>query len=475
MSQEQVVQGATRRRYLVFWLASAISFLLYLHRYTWNLIRPALQEEYGFSNTQLEVLGTTFYATYALGSIPSGIAIDLFGPHLVLVAILLVWSLTLPFHGASGNVWALGGVRLMFGAAQTGTYPALGQVTRTWFPHQSRTQVQGWVASFFGRGGGALSSVIMGTVLMGWMGLGWKTALVVLSVPGVLFAIAFLFLFRNRPEEDAHTNEAERQLIRGEERDATESRGVIPLYRTLQHRTLRIMIVQQFANAGADVVYTLLMGSFFLSLGVSDMKNLGWIVSLPLIGGALGGIAGGFLNDRLIPLVGRRRGRSIVGAAGKSLAAIALYVAITQPSPERVAAGLFFVKFFTDWTQPTVWGTCTDIGGRFSATVFSIVNTAGNVGALMMPLVFGPLLDYFTTTSVVNGQQQSVTNFTPMFLLVGVFYVAAGICWLLIDCTDHIELEDDPDGTGSLPRGSTDPVDPNPHAVATSDSGSSTN
>ncbi len=448
MPHPLTASAPSRRRYVVFTLASAVSFLLYLHRYTWNLIRPELKAEYGFSNTTLEALGTTFYATYALGSIPSGIAIDLIGPHIVLVVILLLWSITLPLHGTTGNVWALGGVRLLFGAAQTGTYPALGQVTRTWFPHSSRTQVQGWVASFFGRGGGALSSIVMGTLLMGWLGLSWKMALLVISVPGVLFAFLFLLVFRNRPEDDSHANEAECELIRGEEREAEERRGVISARRTLKHLGLRILAVQQFLNAGADVVYTLTLGSFFVSLGVEDMKSLGWIVSLPLIGGALGGIVGGFLNDRLIRLMGARRARSTVGAVGKGLAAVALYAAIAQPTPERVAFGLFFVKFFTDWTQPTVWGTCTDIGGRFSATVFSIINTAGNIGALSMPLVFGPLLDYFTTTTEVDGKVLSVTNFTPMFLLVGTFYVAAGICWLLIDCTKRLDDTEESKVTG---------------------------
>lgn len=449
MSIEQPASRATRRRFLVFWLASAASFLLYLHRYTWNLIRPELQSEYGFSNTTLEGLGTAFYGTYAFGSIPSGVVIDLFGPHLVLVSIVLVWSLLLPFHGVTGNVWCLGGVRLLFGAAQTGTYPALSQVTRTWFPRRSRTQVQGWVASFFGRGGGALSSVLMGTLLMGWCGLSWRMALLVMSVPGVVFAVVLWVLFRNSPEDDPLANEAERELIRGDERTGPEARGIISTQRVLANTSLRVMVVQQFMNAGADVVYTLVLGSFFASLGVSDMKSLGWMVSLPLIGGAFGGITGGMLNDMLILRLGSRWGRSLVGVCGKSLAAVSLFVAISQPTAERVALGLFFVKFFTDWTQPTVWGTCTDIGGRFSGTVFSIVNTAGNVGALIMPLVYGPLLDLFTHETLVGREVTRVTNFTPMFVVVGGLYIGAGICWLLIDCTSRVDVAEDEESPGT--------------------------
>ncbi|MCA9109503.1 MAG: MFS transporter, partial [Planctomycetaceae bacterium] len=113
MSDAMAIAVPTRRREVVFWLASATSFLLYLHRYTWNLIRPQLQEEYGFSNTTLEALGTSFYATYAFGSVPSGVVIDLFGAHLVLVVIVLVWSLALPLHGVTGNIYGIGAVRLV--------------------------------------------------------------------------------------------------------------------------------------------------------------------------------------------------------------------------------------------------------------------------------------------------------------------------------------------------------------------------
>ena len=419
--------------------ACATSFLLYLHRYTWNIIRPELQEQYGFSNTQLEAMGTAFYFTYAIGQVPSGIVIDLFGPHLFLAAIIFLWAFVVPLHAISGNVYSLGTVRLLFGGAQAGCYPALGQVTRTWFPLRVRTQVQGWVASFSGRGGAALSSVIMASLLMGWFELSWQVALIVMAVPGVMFAVLFVILFRNSPEEDPLANEAERCLIGTEQSTGAESRGVLPFGEAIKNSTLRIMVFQQFMNAGADVVYTLVMGSYFVSLGVADMKQLGWLVSLPLIGGALGGITGGFLNDFAISRFGNRRwARSGVGFAGKTLAAVSLFFAVQLPTAATVAYGLFLVKYFTDWTQPTVWGTCTDIGGRYSATVFSINNTAGNVGALVTPLIIGPLLDYFSEERIVDGARETITNFTPMFVLVGALYVGAGLCWLFVDCTDEI-------------------------------------
>jgi len=99
MSDDRSLQNTqipTKRRWIVFGLAAATSFILYLHRYTWNFIRPELMTEYKFSQEEMGVLDTAFYATYSLGQIPGGIVCDFFGPHLFVGIIMAIWSLTMP-------------------------------------------------------------------------------------------------------------------------------------------------------------------------------------------------------------------------------------------------------------------------------------------------------------------------------------------------------------------------------------------
>jgi sugar phosphate permease len=435
---ELPVESATNVRWIVLVLASLTSWMLYLHRYTWNIIRPELATEYELSNTALETIFTMFYLSYAGFQIPSGIACDFFGAQIFLFAIILLWSLSLPLLGVSGNVYALGGARLLFGAAQAGAYPSLGQVTRTWFPRSVRTTVQGLVASFFGRGGGAMASIIMATLLMGYCGLSWRVALMVMAAGGLVFAVVLLILYRNRPEIDPRVNQQELELIREGEPPDQGTGGVLPFRQALKVRSFQILVFQQFMNAGADIVYTSVMGSYFLSKGIS-VAQMGLLVSLPLWGGAIGGVVGGYLNDWLIRRTDSRRwGRAIVGVSGKLIAAAVLLVAIAQRNAVAAGFALFVVKFFSDWTQPTVWGACTDMGGRFSATVFSINNTSGNVGALLTPLLIGPLLDFCTTVTTVNGADVRVTNYAPMFYLVAVMYVISALCWLAIDCSKSV-------------------------------------
>lgn len=437
--KDRAGRGYQPERSVIFTLAASTSFLLYLHRYTWNLVRPELEKEYGFSNTQLEAMGSAFFFPYALGQVPCGIICDLFGPHLFLVAIILVWSLLVPLQGMTGNFTALLAVRGGFGLAQAGCYPALSQVTRAWFPLRRRTQVQGWVAAAFGRGGGAMASIIMGTFMMGYLKMSWLEALTTLSVVGVVFAFVFLVLFRNSPAASLDHDPATDQPVATAVAGKPEPPRVLPFRVALRNRSYLILLIQQFLNAGSDVVFTLILGSYFLSLGTSNSGTLGLLISLPLLGGALGGVFGGYANDWALQRFSSRRWcRAAVAGVGMGIGGLLVLLAVTSPDPLMVALGLLIARFFADWNQPTVWGTCTDLGGRYSATVFGITNMAGNMGAFLTPFAVGALLDRFSVTEIVASEEVVTTNYVPAFILCGGMMLVAAAAWLVIDCSQRI-------------------------------------
>lgn len=443
---ERAGSGYHPQRSVIFSLAASTSFLLYLHRYTWNLVRPELEKEYGFSNTQLEAMGSAFFFPYALGQIPCGIICDLFGPHLFLVAIILVWSLLLPLQGMTGNFMALLAVRGGFGLAQAGCYPALSQVTRAWFPLRHRTQIQGWVAAAFGRGGGAMASIIMSTIMMGYLGMSWLASLWTLAFVGVLFSFLFLFLFRNSPPAPVDNDPATDRSVATAVAGKPEPPRVLPFRVALRNRSYLILLVQQFLNAGSDVVFTLILGSYFLSLGASNSGALGLLISLPLVGGALGGVFGGYANDWALQRFSSRRWcRAAVAGIGMGIGGLLVLLAVTSPDPLVVALGLLVARFFADWNQPTVWGTCTDLGGRYSATVFGITNMAGNMGAFLTPFAVGILLDYFSIIEFVGDQEVTTTNYVPAFILCGGMMLVAAAAWLVIDCSQRIVPDIDED------------------------------
>src|SRR6516165_4424908 len=79
-------------RWLIFVLACLTSWLLYLHRYAWGVIKPDVKQEYHFTDVELGWLDSVFMMTYGLGQVPGGLAGDVWGPHAVLTLLILVWS-----------------------------------------------------------------------------------------------------------------------------------------------------------------------------------------------------------------------------------------------------------------------------------------------------------------------------------------------------------------------------------------------
>jgi nitrate/nitrite transporter NarK len=299
--------------------------------------------------------------------------------------------------------------------------------------------LQGIVATSCGRLGGALSPIFMATLLMGACGLSWRGALVVMTLVGLVFALLFVLFYRDTPADDPRVNDAERGLIASDEVPLVAARGLLPLHQCFMNRSLVALSLQQVLAAGADVIYVSLMGSFFLDHYHVKIGNAGWLASLPLIGGAVGGLVGGWLNDRLIRAMGPRWGRTIVGLTGPLIASLVMFTVIGQETALAAGLALLFVKFFVDWNQPTVWGAAADLGGRYTATIFAFVNTAGTMGSVLCPPAFGLILDWNSTTRHVGEETIKHINYGPLLAAVAAIYFVSALSWLLVDCRERLD------------------------------------
>ena len=396
----------TNVRWLIFALACGTSFFLYLHRYTWGFVKADVQEETGWTEWQLGWLDSTFSVTYGFGQIPSGILCDWFGPHVLLGSMILTWSLSVGAVAIVSGYTSMVGSRAIFGLTQAGCYPTLSKVSKLWFPLAIRTSVQGWIATFFGRGGGAVSFLLVGTVMMGWLDLSWRTSLAILTLLGIAWSLAFFILFRNRPADHFWANEAETQLVTEGNPDAGQATKSVLRWRTLiQSRNMMVFFVQQFTSAYADNVYVYWIPLFLLTAKGVDTKGAGWMAALPLLGGAVGGMIGGTLQDLSIARTGSRRWcRSLFGFVGKGLATVFMFVSLGFDSAVVIVCLFGVVKFFSDWSQPTVWGTITDIAGRNAGSVFGAVNTVGSIAGTLAGPTMGLMIMAFSPVIPVGDE-----------------------------------------------------------------------
>ncbi|MBI2479220.1 MAG: MFS transporter, partial [Planctomycetia bacterium] len=365
----------THFRWNIFVVACGTSWLLYLHRYIFGLIKPVLVEEWQLGKDELGLLDSAFSISYTGFQIPLGVATNAFGVHGMLTCMIVVWSIGLGMHAWPPSGKYLWLARATLGLGQSAVFAAQSQITRTWFPRSVRTTVQGWLGVFFGRFGGLSANLLVGSVLLGIFGLQWRTVVYVMTGVGLGHAILFALAYRNSPRDHPRVNREEAELI--EENDGQSSTSeprmsIRELGRRMSRRSIGNVLMlnlQSILSTLADNVFSAWIPLFIWEVHGLKFTEMGFYASLPLFGGALGGAFGGWLNDQMIKRMGSLRwSRTTVGTTGKGIAGGLLLASLLwYDEPRTFCLMLFFVKFFSDWSLVTTWGCVTDIGGRTSA------------------------------------------------------------------------------------------------------------
>jgi MFS family permease len=433
-------QKPTNVRWVVFALACSTSWLLYLHRYVFALIKPRLAEEWGLESDALGLLDGVFFLFYTIFQVPLGVAADVWGVRLVLTGLIVLWTAGLGMHAAATSSAQMWCARALLGIGQSAVFATLNRISRQWFPLAIRTTLQGFVGVLAGRAGGLSAYLLFGSLLVGVFDLPWRTAVGVFVAIGLAHAVIFFFVFRNSPREHPRVNEAEAALIEGGSPAADASSParmtVGQMLRSLTPRGLANLVAltaQTTLSAFADNIYSNWIPLFLWQVHRLEFKEMGIYSSLPLFGGAIAGVVGGMLNDLFISRTGNRRwSRSGVAFVGKGMAAVLLLIALAwYDSPYVFCGFLFFVKLFGDWSLTTSWGVVTDIGGRATASVFALNNSVAGIGSMAAPVVFGLLAKSH--------------GWYVVFVAVCVTYALCALSWLVIDCTIPL-IEPAPDG-----------------------------
>lgn len=426
VSPQQVLMTATNIRWVVFSLACGTSWLFTLHRYTFSLIKADLMRDWKLNKAEIGLIDSGFAIFYSIFQFPAGMMADLYGVRLVLTVLICVWSLGLAIHAWAPGTRELWLGRAVLGIGQSGALACLNRISRQWFPVSIRSSLQGLAAITAGRLGGLSANLLLMTVLVGYCGLDWRTAVYIFVAMGITHALLFAVIFRNTPREHPLVNEVEAELI---------ALGSVPdkarvtigeMLRSLSPPAIPSFFalnVQTILSTFADNIFSNWMPLFLLTIHLLKQAEMGIYSALPLLGGALGGALGGVLNDWLIARTGNRRwARRIVAIVGKGTAAALMFAALLwYDDPYTFCIVCFFVKFFSDWSLTTSWSVVTDIGGRATASVFAFNNAIAGVGSIGAPAMIGYIAH--------------LAGWPTVFVVIGVTYALCAASWLAIDCT----------------------------------------
>jgi len=377
-------------RYFIVLLTFIHTLNLYVDRACISASRDSIISDLGMSLTQWGWVMAVFTLGYALFQTPTGYLADSRGPRFVLTFIVIFWSILTTITGLMKSFMSMLLVRFFFGAGEAGAFPALSKVTYNWFPVKERGIVQG--INFSGARIGAALALPFVAFLIGR--IGWRFSFVFFGVIGIMYALIWYFVFRDKPEEYKFIGEEEREYIIKNRQQPAASRKVLPFRRIISSGNMWLAMGQYIASN-----FTFYFTLSWMYPYLKDRFDLGGIeagfyAAVPLLAGAAGNWISGILVDWLYRKYSLTISRRVPAIAGFALAAFGMITLLFAETPQASILFLSVAIFGADMTLSPSWSFCIDIAGDNAGAVSGTMNMAGNLGAFVTIIAFPYLLTW---------------------------------------------------------------------------------
>jgi len=402
-------------------LTLALIAVAYLDRVCIATAAPAIKAELGLDDSQMGMVFSAFTFAYAIFEIPSGWLADRYGARVTLTRIVLWWSLMTAMTGLATGFLSLIALRFLFGIGEAGAFPAMARAYSRWLPSRERGRSFG-LAIMTGAVAGAITQPLVVLLLEH---TSWQRVFALFGCVGVGWAALWWWWFRDDPRQHRSVNQGElAEIAAGGAEDRPH--GHVQWRILMRNRTLMVLCTMYFCVIYGWYFYLTWMPTYLLRARGFELREVGWLAALPLLSIALGVFLGGWISDRLVLRLGSRRGRQACGLVGLPVAAAAVLGGVLTKDPMTSALLLALGGGAAALGVAPAWAVSLEIGGVHAGVVSGAMNMFGNLGGTLSPLVIGSAL-------------QRWQSWDSPLISVAVLYLAAAVCWLVIDPGDRIE------------------------------------
>ncbi len=359
----------------MLWL---ICFFNYADRQAIFSVFPILQREWGLSQVQLGLLGSSFAWFYGLSGPVAGLVVDRVRRKTAILSGLQFWSIVCAASALSRNFLQLVFFRAAEGLGEAIYYPASTSLISDYHGNRTRSQALGIL----------VTSVYAGTVGGGlWAGVmaeryGWRLSFTILGALGCVLGLALLGVLREIPRGSAEEWPITDQCLSF--RDELLAVIRVPT-------ALTLMLVFICANFVALTLLTwmpvYLYGRFHLSLARAAL-----IATVYPQGGSMcGAFFGGYIADKLAHVT--PRGRMITQTVGVLCGAPFVLLCGFTGSLRVAVVALVCWGFLKGMYDANIFASAFDVvrpGAR--GTVSGLMNCTGwLIGGGTAPIVIGLL------------------------------------------------------------------------------------
>jgi MFS family permease len=380
-------------------LLTLATFINYVDRGNLATAGPLVRDQFALSNTQLGVLLSAFFWTYAPAQLPAGWLAERLDARRVLATGLAVWGGATAFTGLASGFLMLLVLRVILGLGESVMYPASFKILAREAHEAQRGRANGFLAA--GQLCGPAFGTLAGGLLMAWFG--WRVVFVLFGCASVLWLWPWLKTPQPATRQrlrDTNDGPSIAMILRRRELWGSCLGGFcqtyalyvvlswLPVYLVTEHG----FSLPAMAQIGAGV-YALSALASVLTGWVSDRwLTAGASINRVRMTGLLTGLAGIAVCMSVCALAGPLGSLLAMAGCGLSLGIVtpALFATVqTLAGPEATARwqGLNnFISNLSGMTAPVITGMVVDRTGAFSAS-FLIAAIVALVGMVAFGLI----------------------------------------------------------------------------------------
>ncbi len=415
----------------------------YLDRQVLSLLKPTLEDIYGWTNSQYADIAATFQFTYAIALLLAGRIVDKLGTKRSYSWAIILWSVGAIIHAFAepiGNVllpvfgWfgiiavPVSVIGFMFARAvlavgEAGNFPAAIKATAEYFPKKERSFATGIFNS------GTNVGAILAPLSVPWMAdaWGWESAFIVIGAVGFLWLI-FWWMYYETPEKQKRLSKEELEYINqdhAEEALANPSGSdKVSWYKLLNYRQTWAFFFGKFMTDGVWWFFLFWLPAYlkdqYQMTGTQIMLPLSVLYSMTMFGSIGGGFFPVyFMNKGYKPYDGRMRAMLLIAfiplvvLAAQPLGSISYWMPVLLIGVGASAHQAWSANIFTtvsDMFPKKAVGSVVGIGGM-----------AGGIGGVIVTKVGGSLFDHYKQLGHIE------TGYTIMFTFCAVAYLIAWV------------------------------------------------
>ena len=382
-------------------------FFAFFDRVNISFAKAALQTDLHLSNTAYGFGASLFVAGYVLMEVPSNMMLYRFGARRWIARIMISWGLATAAMIFVKTEWQFYGLRFLIGVMEAGFAPGILYYLTLWFPKARRgrmTSVFFLATAFSGIIGAPVSGLIL-SYMDGLHGLaGWQWLFLAGGIPCVALGFVVLFRFDDGIEQAKWLSDDERRTISVQLDRQKEEIGERSAWQSLLMPGVLLLGFIYFLIQIASYGLNFWAPDIIKTASGGNAATVGFLTAIPYICGAISMLIVGRLSDAS----GERSKfvAALIIAASLGFFATGFFdknVGLLVGALAVLGAGVV-AAIPTFWTLPP-----KILVGAGAASGIALINTLGQLGGLVSPVMVGAIKDHTGTT-------------TPAL------YVIAGLC-----------------------------------------------